>query len=86
MSEYSYSETDPLGFGDITATVGVAARSPGLTLGLRVLLTAVGSRRAELVEWLPRLATEADQRAACRAAVEAEVARRAALIPKVEDP
>jgi len=79
-----HTDTDPLGHGDITATIGVATamdkRGP---LMLPVLLESVGSRRLDVIEWLPLLTSDTDQIAACRAAVEAEVARRAAL-PEVE--
>jgi|GEM_PF-3033209 len=79
-----YTDTDPMGHCDITATIGLAtaADSRGPLL-LPVLLESAGSRRPGVVEWLPLLTSDTDQIAACRAAVEAEVARRAAL-PEVE--
>jgi len=76
----TYSETDPLGRGDITATMGVADTLGGRgSFRLPVLLESVGDRRPWVFEWLPLLATDDAQLCACRAAVAAEVERRASL-------
>jgi len=79
----TYTDTDPLGRGDITATIGVAATEGG-RYRLPLLLESVGSRRPEVLGWLPLLATDADQLGACERAVAVEVARRLAL-PESED-
>ncbi len=76
----SHSETDPLGHGDITATIGFADALGGRgSFRLPVLLESVGDRRPWVFDWLPLLATDDAQLCACRAAVAAEVERRAGL-------
>lgn len=80
MNTICYEAADPLGHGDITASVGVADSENGRgPFRLPVYLDTPGRRRPEVYQWLPLTSTVVQQQAACRATVEEEVARRSAL-------